>query len=216
MVQFNLLPDVKLEFAKARQLKRTVLVVSAIVSGVALVVVLIAFFVANIVQKHQINSLDTSIKKKTAEVASIKEIDKILTVQNQLNKLTGLHEQKHAPTRVFTYLSELTPADASLKKFNADFTPNTASVSGTASSLNVVRAYADTLKQTTFKAEGSSEKPKAFSDVVLNTFSRDDKTATFEITFAFDPLIFDITKKVQLLPPSSTDASSAGLFEEER
>jgi len=117
---------------------------------------------------------------------------------------------------VFTYLSQVTPAEASLKKFDADFASNTATVSGTAASLNVVRSYADTLKKTTYTVEESDKTPNAFSDVVLNAFSRDDKSATFDITFTFDPIIFDITKKVQLAVPSMADASSAGLFEEDR
>ena len=216
MVQFNLLPDVKLEFVKARRLKHTVMVVAMVTTAIAVGVCIIAFFIANIVQKQQLRSLDVSIKEKSAEIASIKDIDKILTVQNQLNTLTGLHDRKHAPTRVFGYLSQLTPADTSLNKFSADFTANTATVSGTASSLNLVRSYADTLKRTQFQVEGGDKKTKAFSNVVLSTFSRDDKSATFQITFSFDPTIFDITKKVQLLPPSSANASAAGLFEEDR
>ncbi|MGB4967382.1 MAG: PilN domain-containing protein [Candidatus Saccharimonadales bacterium] len=216
MVQFNLLPDVKLEFVKARRLKHTVMVVAMVTTAIAVGVCIIAFFIANIVQKQQLRSLDVSIKEKSAEIASIKDIDKILTVQNQLNTLTGLHDRKHAPTRVFGYLSQLTPADTSLDKFSADFTANTATVSGTAVSLNLVRSYADTLKRTQFQVEGGDKKTKAFSNVVLSTFSRDDKSATFQITFSFDPTIFDITKKVQLLPPSSANASAAGLFEEDR
>jgi Tfp pilus assembly protein PilN len=216
MVQFNLLPDIKLDFVKAKRTKHTVMVVALLTSAIAVGVCVIAFFIANVVQRQQLRSLDVSIKEKSAKVASIKDIDKILTVQNQLNKLTGLHEEKHAPTRVFGYLSKLTPADVSLNKFSADFTANTATVGGTATTLNAVRTYADTLKQTNFTLSGETEKAKAFSNVVLTTFSRDDKSATFEITFAFDPTIFTITKQVELLPPSSANASSAGLFEEDR
>lgn len=217
MVQFNLLPDIKLDFVKAKRTKHTVMVVALLTSAIAVGVCVIAFFIANVVQRQQLRSLDVSIKEKSAKVASIKDIDKILTVQNQLNTLTGLHDAKHAPTRVFGYLSQLTPAEASLNKFSADFTANMATVGGTASSLNVVRTYADTLKQTTFTVSGdNNNKAKAFSNVVLSTFSRDDKSATFEITFNFEPTIFDITKKVELIPPSSANASSAGLFEENR
>jgi len=48
MVQFNLLPDIKLEFVKARQLNHTIRVVALIVSAVAVAIALIAFSKASI------------------------------------------------------------------------------------------------------------------------------------------------------------------------
>ena len=48
--------------------------------------------------------------------------------------------------------------------------------------------------------EGEADKA-AFSDVVLTTFGRDERGASFEITIKFDPSIFDNTKKITIKVP---------------
>jgi hypothetical protein len=97
-------------------------------------------------------------------------------------------------------------------KLNLDFVANTLVVQGTADSLETTNKYIDTLKFTTYTVTGSTDKVNAFSGVVLKSFNRDAKLATFTIDFSFDKTIFDGSKTVKLdVPKTITTRSETGL-----
>lgn len=200
MIQFNLLPDVKLEYIKARRSKRMVLLTATGVTAVSLLFFVGLFLVVNVLQTKHINDLNNDIKKHTATLQSIPNLDKILTVQNQLGSLTTLHEQKPITSRMITYLGQLTPAQATISNVNLDYTASTINITGAADALSTVNKFVDTLKFTTYTVDGSTPK-KAFSNVVLTSFATADKGVTYQITMSFDPVIFDGTKDVKLVVP---------------
>lgn len=201
MIQFNLLPDVKLEYIKARRSKRMVLLISAGLTVFALVVFIGLFAVVNVFQTKRISDLDKDIKKNTATLKKIPDLDKILTLQNQLGSLTALHDQKTVTSRLIDYLGQVTPAKATISDVNLDLSTNTLNLTGNADALSTINKYADTLKFTTYTTSDSNEPKKAFSDVVLASFASTDKGATYQITMVFDPVIFDGTKQVTLSVP---------------
>jgi hypothetical protein len=247
MVQFNLLPDVKLEFVKARRTKYLMFFVAIVVGGIAIMVFLFAFFFVNVVQKQSLNDLQADIKQHSNDLKKVKNLDKILTVQNQLGSLTTLHKTKPVASRLFGYLTQVTPDQANLNKLTVDFSQTTMSIGGKAPSLDAVGIYTDALKATAyrvgpeFKPKSASDvcpnldgkqqvvpvryiidkdqncvvPPKAFSDVVLSKFGRDDKGATFTITLKYSPDIFDDTKEVTLIVPSGIQTNQTNLFETE-
>ncbi len=208
MIQFNLLPDVKVEYIKARRSKRMVLLVSAGVTALSLVVFAGLFLVVNVFQVKHIKDLNKDIKTYTSSLHDVPNLDKILTVQNQLTSLTSLHDAKPATSRLLGYLSQVTPAKATISSVKVDFTNNSIGLSGNADSLSTVNAYVDTLKFTSYTVAGSGETKKAFSDVVLSSFSSSDKGASYQITATFDPMIFNGTKQVTLVVPKITSTRS--------
>lgn len=201
MIQFNLLPDVKLEYIKARRTQRLVMFVSVVLGGIALFVFVVLFLVVNVWQRQHLAALDSDIKKDTQTLESIPNLDRILTVQNQLNSLTGLHEQDPAAQRLFGYVGQVTPAQASVSSLSADFTENKLTLSGTANAVSTVNQFVDTLKFTTYTTDQNSTPQKAFSEVVLSNFTIGEKGVTYEIALKFDPEIFDNTVQVTLVVP---------------
>jgi len=201
MIQFNLLPDVKLNYIRARRLKRTVVVASIAVGSASLTVLTILVLLVNFWQVARIDGLKRSIDGNVKKLQSIQDLDKILTVQNQLNSLPGLHDQKPVTTRLFGYISQLTPSSAAISETKLDFDTNTITISGSADSLATVNRYVDTLKFTTYKVKDAKDSPKAFDSVVLSNFGKDDKGATYEITAQFDKAIFDSVNPVVLKVP---------------
>ncbi|MCA9326911.1 hypothetical protein KDA14_00095, partial [Candidatus Saccharibacteria bacterium] len=167
MVQFNLLPDVKLEFVKARRTKYMMTFVSVVVGAVALAVLLFALFYVNVVQRKSLNDLNKDIKSYSTELKNVEDLSKILTVQNQLNTLTSLHDKKPVSSRMFGYLTQLTPNQLSLTKLSVNFDESTMSISGTAPTLDPVYVFTDTLKSAQYTVEGSDTSSKPFSEVVL-------------------------------------------------
>lgn len=198
MIQFNLLPDVKQEYIKAQAVKRLVIGTSFIASSVALFVLLLSLFSVYLVQKKSINDLNNDIKTNSATLKNTEHISDILTVQSQLNSLAALNQQKPVASRTFTFLSQLTPTQATISDLRIDYTLHTMTISGNAPSLDVVNTFVDGLKFTTYTVKGASTSQNAFSTVVLSSFSRSAKSATYAITLNFDPNIFNTADNVTL------------------
>jgi Tfp pilus assembly protein PilN len=209
MIQLNLLPDVKLLYIKAQRQRRLVMGSSVLVGGGAIVLLLLLLSVNGLQKKH-INDLTSDINSENSQLEREPDVDKILTVQNQLDSLTPLQDQKPAASRLFGFLNESTPASVSITTFTIDFTAGTVTVSGTSDSLSNVNKYVDTLKFTTFTTADNDTPSPAFSDVVLSSFGLSTATkdasqaASFTINLTYDKTIFDITKKVNLTVPSTT------------
>lgn len=202
MVQFNLLPSVKQEYIKAVRTKRLVTTVSIITSLVALAILTLLFVNVKFVQTRHISNLTKDIEDKVTELEAVEDIDKVLTVQNQLGALTALHEKKPATERVLPLLSKVTPQAASIAQASVDFTNNTMSINGTTDSLVTVNKFVDTLKFTTFKVAQEGDEAPAFSEVVLSSFSVTNNEATYQIDFKFDPKIFDNTQQIEFKVPT--------------
>lgn len=198
MIQFNLLPDVKQEYIKTQRIKRLVTSVSFIASAAALFILLVALSSVYIVQKKSIHDLNADIKTNSAKLKGTENISDILTVQSQLNSLATLNTQKPVASRVFGYLSQLTPTQATISDLRVDYTANMMTISGNAPSFDVVNTFVDGLKYTTYTVKDSSTSQNAFSTVVLASFSRSSKSATYSITLSFDPIIFNTADDVTL------------------
>lgn len=216
MIQLNLLPDVKMEYIKAQRTRGLVLS-SAVIIALGSIALLVLLLIVGGLQKKHINDLTKDIKSDTATLQKEPEVIKTLTVQNQLKSLTALHEQKPAASNLLTYLNEVTPTQVDISSFSLDFATQTMTISGTAESLGAVNKYVDTLKFTKFTVEDDgdrSESQPAFKDVVLGSFgvsgsSGKGKSTSYSITLVYDPIIFDVSKKIKLSVPSLTTTRSA-------
>ncbi len=217
-VQFNLLPAVKLEYTKTQRNKRlTTLIASAVISfGLLLVIVL--FLVIQVFQKNYSAALSKDIQAETKKLQSVPDINKILTIQNQLASLEALHAKKPATPRLLEYVQKVTPSEVSISTMNTDFTTQTITISGSANSITAVNKFVDTLKFTTYKA-GDNE-ANAFSAVVLDSFSPSSSSTTYSLSLKFDPVIFDGNSDVTLVVPPNkittrSETERPGVFQQQ-
>jgi hypothetical protein len=205
MIQFNLLPKVKLDYVKARRNKRTVALIGAAVTAGSLAILILLFIAVQVVQRKYSSDLSKDIDEQTLALQAIPDLDKVLTIQNQLNSLTVLHDQKPVISRVFTYIRQVTPSKITIATLKIDFSTNTASIIGKADKISTINKFADTLKFTTFKAmneQTQTEKTgNAFSKVVLASFGKDEDESTYELSLSFDPIIFSSNEKITLIVP---------------
>lgn len=183
MLQFNLLPDVKMEYIHAQRLKQTVVSISAVVAGATLSIMVLLFLVVNVFQKSHLRDVNRDINDSTKKIQSINDLNKILTVQNQLNSLPNLHNQKPVSSRLFNYIGQIVPAKVEINSLALDFGLHTIQFDGSADSLTTVNRFIDTLKFATYPS--GDKKVNAFSNVVLASFSRTDKGATFTANLKF-------------------------------
>ncbi len=214
MIQFNLLPDVKQQYIKAARMKRTAIVVAFLVTASSLFIFVMLFMSVHVFQKNNIDDLSDEINVKTEELKSKPDLDKVLTIQNQLNSLSDLHAQKPVTSRLFTYMAQVTPAQVSIGKLEVDYATKTMTLTGNADTLSTVNKFVDTLKFTTYSdsaTANTAEAPaaqKPFPSVVLSSFSRTEKEATYSILITFDPLIFNSNNNVVFTVPKQISTRS--------
>ncbi len=207
-VQFNLLPDVKLEYNRTKHLEKTVVRLSLLAGVVSLAIFLTMLLMVNVVQKRQMDNSSKAVDAASQKLKAIPGIDQIITVQSQLQALSQLHQSKHALSQIFVYLPEITPADVSINKLDIDTTQSTMIISGTANSQQAVNTFVDTLKTTTYaipdvkdqkgcsSASGQWNNDKkvcsqtAFPSVVESSFSINPTNAGYTINLQYDTKLF--------------------------
>lgn len=214
MIQFNLLPDVKQKYMKTVRLKRTAIVVSLLITISSLTVFVLLFISVRFLQKNHIARVENDIKLNAKELNETPNLNKILTIQNQINSLPDLHEKKPLASRLSGYLYKITPSEVYIGEFETDFEQKTMKAVGTANSLESVNKFVDTIKFTTYVELDEKNEPipgtegKPFSDVVLSSFTRTSTEVTYEITFSYNEIIFDNNKNIMLIVPKRTTTRS--------
>ncbi len=218
MIQLNLLPDIKLDYIKTKRTKRMVTLTAGGLAAISLGLLIVMFVVVNVLQKQHINNLTQDIAANSQTLQSTPDLNKILTIQNQLNALPELHSQKPETTRLFGFLKQVVPNNVSISQLDLDVASNALVFTGTAPDIQDVNTFVDTLKFTTYTVEGAEAK-KAFPEVVLTSFARNEKNTSYQISAKFDPAIFNNAQKVDLIVPKTVTTRSqtekpAALFEQ--
>jgi Tfp pilus assembly protein PilN len=170
-IQFNLLPDVKLQYLRTHRTKNFVLSICILASAASLTILVILLFTVLVVQKQQLSSSQKALNSANGQLSDISDLNKIVTVQNQLTSLVQLHQGKHASERIFDYLRQVTPSKASVNRLSLDMTQKTMSITGNADSQKTVNTFIDTLKFTSYKLGDSGNSQPAFSNVIETSFA---------------------------------------------
>lgn len=188
--QFNLLPDIKSQYLKAAKTQKTIVGISVTVSIVMGTIFLLIFLTTNVLQKKQLSDSDAQIKELYGQLQEVENINKAVTVQNQLGSLVELHNNKHISSRLFGYLSNLTPINVSISSIGLDFKNNSMTVDGSADSQKTVNTLIDTLKFTTFSVGNKVTESRAFPSVVQSSFSVTSGSVNYNLELSFDPQLF--------------------------
>jgi Tfp pilus assembly protein PilN len=213
MIQFNLLPDVKLNHIRTQRFKRTVIALAGLVTIFCVVVLLLLMSAVYGLQRRHMSNLSEDIENTATEIKSINQIDRILTVQNQLVSVNDLHAQKPVLSRLFIFIETVTPSDVNLSGVEVNFDSNRIELSGSAQSIATINRYVDTLKFTEYFSvelddddevveeslpDEDEDLPLAFSNVVLESFGRSGDEINYMITMEYDPAIFDSVEEIRI------------------
>ena len=205
MLQFNLLPDVKKEYVKTKRTKRLIMSVSFLVSAVSIGIVLVLFSVVQVAQKQHISDLSEDIKAAERKIQAIEDIDKMLTVQNQLSLLPDLHKQKPETSRLFDYVRFLSPEQVKVSRLNFDASSESLVFQGTADSLATVNKFVDNIKAARYRIDSADEDDVQVPFTQVGTeLTGDNELASFKIEMAFDPMIFDNSQDVIMVLKDQT------------
>ena len=110
MIEINLVPDVKQELLKAQRVRASVISVAILVGIVAVgIVVALAMWVFAVQTARDVIA-DNTIKGESQKLSKVEDVSNTLTIQNQLSKLTGMHDSKHIDSRIFDILTTINPS----------------------------------------------------------------------------------------------------------
>jgi hypothetical protein len=214
MIELNLLPDVKKEFISAQRTRNTVISLSILVTIAAGAVTLILALSVYGGQNAYMALQSTNIKKKAAELQKKPEINKYLTVQNQLKNIDSLHSSKEIYSQLFGYLQSLNPAapnNIALSSVKVAKDDSSIELMGSVRDFAALTVFKTTLESASLKYnEGDSQDTtttKLFDSVTLaeaglkNTES--GAVVNFTIRLAYPEVIFaPTTKSPQVIVPS--------------
>ena len=129
MIFVNLLPNIKQEHARAQNIKRFIVIVSSILIIICVVVTSTLYFIANIQQPDQIDDITKTNAGLIGGLTAGQDLEKTLTIQNQLQALPELHAQKRRVDRLFedpdtpndlAYLTTLLPENGFLYVYDGE------------------------------------------------------------------------------------------------
>jgi len=154
MIELNLLPDVKKEYLRAQKTRNAVIsgaILTTIAAGVITVILATTVYVG---QNAVISLQKKSIQDKHSKLAAQPEIEKYLTVQNQLKNIDSLHDGKYLYSRAFSYLQSLNPAspnNVALSTVSLTKETKTIELEGTARNFEALSVYKMTLETAQLK-----------------------------------------------------------------
>lgn len=161
MIEINLVPDVKQELIKAQRVRASVISVAVLAGIVATaIVVLLAIWVFG-VQTARSVILDNTIQSESETLASVEDVDNTLTIQNQLSKLSEMHNSKTISSRIFDILTTINPSapnNVSITNLSLDMLTSTITIEGQAANgYPALEVFKKTISATTFRYSQNDE-----------------------------------------------------------
>lgn len=189
-IQFNLLPERQLQSAQRERRQRLTITLSVLISLISVGLFVLSFLTVNIVQTKQLKDTNNQIDDLKSQLNKVSNLNQVLTVQNQLQTLATIHQNKHISSRIFGYLPQVTPTNVNIGRLALDFTTNTMIIDGTADSQHTVNTFIDTLKFTTYSVPNQNGSKNAFPSVIESSFSIGQGNVNYSLTIRFDPVLF--------------------------
>ncbi len=206
MIELNLLPDVKKEFIRAQRSHNAVITASilAIMISVGATIAFALFVYGG--QAFRISQLTGNIKEKETQLKAVEDLDKYLTVQNQLSQIEGLHDQKLIYSRLVDFLGVLNPSaphNISLNRLNVQSEEGTIVFEGSTASFESFSVFKDTLQnaELTYTAKDATEptKERLFSEVVVTSSglgkNQSESRVSFSVTATYSENVFSPSSK---------------------
>lgn len=135
MIQINLVPDVKQELLKAQRVRATVISFAVGIGLIAVGVVVVLALYVFVAQTARGFISDNSIKSESAKLAKIPDLTDMLTIQNQMTKISDVHNSTHVNSRLFDVLVAINPPapnNVTISTLKLDSTTNTLTIDGQA------------------------------------------------------------------------------------
>ena len=200
MIEINLIPDVKRELLRAQRTRATVISVSILTSIIAagLVVMLVLYVFG--VQTVRSAILDGQIKEGSETLAKEEDLSKILTIQNQLSKISELNGQKNMDSRMFDVLAAVIPPapnDVQISQVAIDAEESTIRLEGQTRGYDSMEVFKKTVDGAiiVYNKDGEEQTVKLANDISVTDTSygsnaENRKVLRFTLSFNYAEELF--------------------------
>lgn len=198
MIQLNLLPDIKKEYINAQKTRAVVMSTSILVTLGAVGLSVLFYVYVTFLQQLQITLASNDIKSKTSQLSGVQDLDKYLTIQNQLAALPGLHATKGIYSRLFSFMPVLNPNSPNnivLSQVQVTGANNIVSFTGSTASFESLNIFVDTLRnaQVSYKdVSGNAQTSKIFDTVFVQSSAIDKSTGSPTVAFTVRATYLDV------------------------
>ena len=176
MIEINLLPNVKRELLKTRAMRNRVISISFLVGGasIAAVVVLTLILGSQIAAEAVQNGV---IKDRNDKLMAVEDLNKVVTIQNQLTKINEQHSGKKINSRVFDVVTAVNPVAPNNVSFSdIKVNPESKTITLEGSAVNGYSAL-ETLKKTILNTKVQTTDGDKSSEVSLTKEIKDGDTS---------------------------------------
>lgn len=209
MIEINLLPNVKRELLKTRAMRNRVISISFLVGGasIAAVVVLALILGSQIAAEAVQNGV---IKDRNDKLMAVEDLNKVVTIQNQLTKINEQHSGKKINSRVFDVVTAVNPVAPNNVSFSdIKVNPESKTITLEGSAVNGYSAL-ETLKKTILNTKVQTTDGDKSSEVSLTKEIKDGDTSFGENSEGKKVLQFSFSFEYaeELLAPASNGTVS--------
>lgn len=191
MIEINLIPDVKQELIRAQRMRARVIAGSIFVGVASIVVVTLLSLYVFTVQTVRNVLADNAIKQGSDKLASVTDLSKTLTIQNQLTKISALNSSKNIDSRIFDVLNAIIPPvpnDVQISDLSIDSDAGIVTIDGQApNSYAAVEVFKKTIEGAVMKytdSSGASREVTLASNIsISNTSYGEDTTGARVLRF---------------------------------
>ena len=176
MIEINLLPNVKRELLKTRVMRNRVISISFLVGGasIAAVVVLALILGSQIAAEAVQNGV---IKDRNDKLMAVEDLNKVVTIQNQLTKINEQHSGKKINSRIFDVVTAVNPVAPNNVSFSdIKVNPESKTITLEGSAVNGYSAL-ETLKKTILNTKVQTTDGDKSSEVSLTKDIKDGDTS---------------------------------------
>jgi len=200
MIEINLVPDIKQELIRARMVRSAVVsgaIVTTIIAGI--VVAVLAVYVFGVQTVRNVVA-DDAIKNGAAELADVEDLSKILTIQNQLTKMSALNDEKMMDSRAFDLLQAIIPPapnSVKISSFTIDAELGSITFEGITPTYPSLEAFKKTIGAANVRYKDGEEQIDTVlaSDLSISNVSYGEdatgaKVLRFSVSFTYAPEFF--------------------------
>jgi len=208
MIEVNLVPDVKKELIQAQKIRALVVSISIIATIAAVAVtVLLGLYVFG-AQGLLLSNADKGIKEESQKLNNVEDLPKILTLQNQVQKISDSHNSKAITSRIFDVLRATNPPapnNIAVSTVNIDTAAGNIKIEAQSQGgYRALETFSKTLTAAKFvytpSGGGEETTVPLASNIMFDGvgYGRDTtgrKVISFTLTFTYAPELFAVTSE---------------------
>lgn len=223
MIEINLVPDVKQELLRAQRVRTTVISIAILAAiGFAAAVVLLSLYVFG-GQTIRSTLVDNSIRSESEKLKEVEDLDKALSLQNQLNTITSIREKTTIDSRLFDILATVIPKSTAVSDISLDAEEKTITIQGETGGYNDLDALKKTILATKFEYLEEDDLNRKLHTVPLaekiedgdRSYGQDadgKRVLRFSISFVYSEELFSRNSlNGQVVAPSARNATDSKL-----